>query len=103
MAPTRVKATVRTPPPPWRAAAAAATAAIVDKLQIPAESEGTFEIVLVPDSKLDDGRHSNNGWLQELPDPITKLTWDNAALISPASAAKLAIERTVEFLHQHLG
>ena len=36
-----------------------------------------------------DGRHANNGWLQELPDPITKLTWDNATLLSPATAAKL--------------
>ena len=32
---------------------------------------------------MDDGRYINNGWLQEMPDPITKLTWDNAALISP--------------------
>ena len=35
--------------------------------------------------KVDDGRYANNGWLQEIPDPITKLTWDNAALISPAT------------------
>ena len=41
---------------------------------------------------MDDGRHNNNGWLQELPDPITKLTWDNAALISPASAQALKVE-----------
>ena len=33
-----------------------------------------------------DGRFANNGWLQELPKPITKLTWDNAVLISPATA-----------------
>jgi molybdopterin-containing oxidoreductase family iron-sulfur binding subunit len=33
-----------------------------------------------------DGRFSNNGWLQELPRPLTSLTWDNAALISPAAA-----------------
>ena len=37
-------------------------------------------------SKVDDGRYNNNGWLQEIPDPITKLTWDNAAQISPATA-----------------
>ena len=39
-----------------------------------------------------DGRHANNGWLQELPDPITKLTWDNAALFSPASATLLKVK-----------
>src|SRR5207302_376616 len=36
-----------------------------------------------------DGRFANNGWLQELPKPITKLTWDNAILVSPATASKL--------------
>jgi molybdopterin-containing oxidoreductase family iron-sulfur binding subunit len=36
-----------------------------------------------------DGRFANNGWLQELPRPITKLTWDNAVLVSPATAARL--------------
>ena len=40
-----------------------------------------------------DGRFANNGWLQELPKPITKLTWDNAVLVSPATAATL---RTVD-------
>jgi molybdopterin-containing oxidoreductase family iron-sulfur binding subunit len=38
---------------------------------------------------VDDGRFSNNAWMQEMPDPITKLTWDNAALISPATAERL--------------
>ncbi|MBK6531432.1 MAG: hypothetical protein IPF99_18035 [Deltaproteobacteria bacterium] len=36
------------------------------------------------DAKVLDGRHANNAWLQELPDPITKITWDNAAYLSPA-------------------
>jgi molybdopterin-containing oxidoreductase family iron-sulfur binding subunit len=41
---------------------------------------------------MDDGRYANNGWLQELPDPITKLTWDNAALMSPAFAKNLGVQ-----------
>ncbi|MBV9859390.1 MAG: Fe-S-cluster-containing hydrogenase [Alphaproteobacteria bacterium] len=40
-----------------------------------------------PDPWLRDGRYANNGWLQELPRPLTKLTWDNAVLIAPATAA----------------
>ena len=41
---------------------------------------------------MDDGRYINNGWLQEMPDPITKLTWDNAALMSPALCQALGVE-----------
>src|SRR5262249_40628282 len=37
------------------------------------------------------GRYANNGWLQELPKPLTRLTWDNAALFSPAAAARLGL------------
>jgi molybdopterin-containing oxidoreductase family iron-sulfur binding subunit len=48
----------------------------------------TLEVVYEPDPTIWDGHYSNNAWLQELPKPITKLTWDNAALISPALAAK---------------
>jgi molybdopterin-containing oxidoreductase family iron-sulfur binding subunit len=40
---------------------------------------------------IDDGRYANNGWLQELPDPVTKLTWDNALLVSPNTATKLGV------------
>jgi MoCo/4Fe-4S cofactor protein with predicted Tat translocation signal len=49
------------------------------------------EIVFVRDYSIDDGRYINNGWLQELPDPVTKLTWDNAALMSPSMARHLGI------------
>ncbi|MGB8355454.1 MAG: TAT-variant-translocated molybdopterin oxidoreductase [Chthoniobacteraceae bacterium] len=51
-----------------------------------------IEIVLAGDSKMDDGRYANNGWLQELPDPIMKLTWDNAALMSAATAATFGVK-----------
>ena len=53
-------------------------------------SEG-LEISFRPCRKIHDGRCANNGWLQELPDPITKVTWNNAALVSPATARELGI------------
>lgn len=55
------------------------------------DSEG-IELVIRADSKLFDGEYANNGWLQELPDPMTKITWDNVALMSPATAEKLGVE-----------
>ncbi|XXF78122.1 Fe-S-cluster-containing hydrogenase [Myxococcaceae bacterium GXIMD 01537] len=51
-----------------------------------------LELRLVPDLKVYDGRFAHNAWLQELPDPVTQLTWDNAALLSPATAAELGVE-----------
>lgn len=51
-----------------------------------------LEVVLTTSSALYDGRFANNGWMQEVPDPITKLTWDNAALISFRTADELGIE-----------
>jgi molybdopterin-containing oxidoreductase family iron-sulfur binding subunit len=45
-----------------------------------------LEIIFRPDPAVFDGRFANNGWLQELPRPLTKLTWDNVALLSPATA-----------------
>ncbi len=50
-----------------------------------------LEIVFRPDPTVWDGRFSNNGWLQELPKPFTKLTWDNVALLSPATAERLGL------------
>jgi molybdopterin-containing oxidoreductase family iron-sulfur binding subunit len=52
-------------------------------------ASGTFELVFRPDPSVYDGRFANNGWLQELPKPLTKVTWDNVALISPHSAQQL--------------
>jgi molybdopterin-containing oxidoreductase family iron-sulfur binding subunit len=48
-----------------------------------------LEIVFRPDPSVYDGRFGNNGWLQELPKWLTKLTWDNAALLSPGTADRL--------------
>jgi MoCo/4Fe-4S cofactor protein with predicted Tat translocation signal len=50
-----------------------------------------IEIVFPADYKVDDGRYTNNAWLQELPDPITKLTWDNGVQISKATAKALQL------------
>ncbi len=41
---------------------------------------------------MDDGRYANNGWMQELPDPITKMTWDNAVLVSRKTARELGVQ-----------
>ncbi|MBL4845802.1 MAG: TAT-variant-translocated molybdopterin oxidoreductase [Planctomycetes bacterium] len=48
-----------------------------------------YELVFTACSKIYDGRFGNNGWLQELPDPITKLTWDNALLMSEQTASEI--------------
>lgn len=50
-----------------------------------------FEILFKPDPTVWDGRFANNGWLQECPKPLTKLTWDNTALMGPATAAELGV------------
>lgn len=55
-------------------------------------AEGNYEVVLVPDSKVWDGKYIDNAWLQEAPDPITKTTWDNAAWLSPRTFRKLGLE-----------
>jgi molybdopterin-containing oxidoreductase family iron-sulfur binding subunit len=61
----------------------------------PKVSAGPFELVFAPDPTVFDGRFANNGWLQELDKPVTKLTWDNAALMSPETAHKLRVGFTI--------
>ncbi|MGB7327643.1 MAG: TAT-variant-translocated molybdopterin oxidoreductase [Rubripirellula sp.] len=51
-----------------------------------------IEILFVPADGLYDGRFANNGWLQELPHSLTKMSWDNAAVMSPRTAAALGVK-----------
>jgi molybdopterin-containing oxidoreductase family iron-sulfur binding subunit len=57
----------------------------------PAPATG-LQVNFFPDPHIWDGAHSNNGWLQELPKPMTKMTWDNAALISLKTARELNVD-----------
>ena len=61
-----------------------------------------LEIVYRPDPAVFDGRFANNGWLQELPKPITRLTWDNAAMMSAATAQKQGVA-TGDYVKLQLG
>ncbi len=66
------------------------------------DSHDGLDLVFCADSTVYDGRYANNGWLQETPDHLTKLTWDNAALIAPATAEELGVttEDLVKLKHQ---
>ncbi len=57
-----------------------------------AHFDDRLELCLNPDPRLHDGRFVENQWLLELPAPATQLTWDNAALVAPATADKLGLE-----------
>lgn len=57
----------------------------------PASSQGGYEVIFRPDPNIYDGRFSNLGWLQELPKTFSSLTWDNAAIVSVATARALGV------------
>ena len=60
-------------------------------LSAPVTESSRFTLSFRPDPSIEDGRWANNGWLQELPKPFTKLVWDNAALISARDAEELGV------------
>ena len=64
----------------------------VAALNSPAPSKESLEVIFRRDLKVDDGRWANNGWLQELPDPITKITWDNVITVSRLTAEELGLQ-----------
>ncbi|HEU4630329.1 MAG TPA: 4Fe-4S dicluster domain-containing protein [Gemmatimonadaceae bacterium] len=75
-----------------RAASAPVPAVVPPPAAPPRAAAGTLEVVLAPCPKVHDGRFADNAWLQELPEPMTTLTWGNAAQLSPATAARLGVE-----------
>jgi molybdopterin-containing oxidoreductase family iron-sulfur binding subunit len=74
----------------------------VQGLKIAAPSKNQLEVVFHRDYSVDDGRYNNNGWMQELPDPTTKLVWDNAVLVSYKTANELGFKNT-DFVEIQLG
>ncbi|MEZ4333616.1 MAG: 4Fe-4S dicluster domain-containing protein [Myxococcota bacterium] len=76
---------------PARVADAVAKAIAESRLPAPPAPD-RIEVVFRRDARVHDGRHADNPWLQELPDPITKLTWDDAAWIAPATARTLGVD-----------
>ena len=58
----------------------------------PERPAGAIDVAFRPASSLYDGRFANNGWLQEVPKHMTRVTWDNPALIAPATAEKLGLD-----------
>jgi molybdopterin-containing oxidoreductase family iron-sulfur binding subunit len=68
----------------------------------PRASDGGLEIIFRPDPTIWDGRFANNGWLQELPKPLTKITWDPTAWVSPklAEAQRLSDGDIIELRYR---
>ncbi len=82
-----VKTSAGSPAPAFRGASVAAAA----KRASQPTAEG-LELVLFPGFATFDGRHANNSWLQETPDPVTKMTWDNPVSVSVQDAKALGIQ-----------
>ncbi len=59
----------------------------------PSDATPGLQLNIVPDYRVWDGRFANVSWLQELPDPVTKVTWENAALVAPKTAERLGLHQ----------
>jgi MoCo/4Fe-4S cofactor protein with predicted Tat translocation signal len=94
-------ATARVEPEPSRGAIGAALERVTRAAR--PSASGTLEAVFVPDNRMYDGRFTNNAWLQELADNVTKLTWDNAALLSYATATRLGVKHGDVIVLKHGG
>ncbi len=72
---------------------AAVASAIKDEnlASVPPPTKDKLEVIFHRDYKMDDGRFNNNGWMQELPDPITKMTWENVIMMSLKTANELGV------------
>ena len=76
-------------------ASSANDASSLRKMNASAQEESEFELTLYTKVSMGDGNQANNPWLQELPDPITRTTWDNYLMISQADADKLELENEI--------
>ena len=79
------------PSPVFKGTALAAAAVKVFAAKSNPEAGSGMELILFPGFATHDGRYANNGWLQETPDPVTKMTWDNPLLLSVADAQRLKL------------
>jgi molybdopterin-containing oxidoreductase family iron-sulfur binding subunit len=73
---------------------APSVAQALSAVKVATPSKDQLEVVFHRDYSVDDGRYNNNGWLQELPDPTTKLVWDNAVLVSRKTARELSLKNS---------
>jgi len=82
--------------------AAAPAKATGDKTRVEAavnahpKAKGGMEVSFFPSANLFDGRFANNAWLQETPEPMTKIVWDNVALMSPKTAKEMDVAEVVD-------
>jgi MoCo/4Fe-4S cofactor protein with predicted Tat translocation signal len=85
---------------PVRNVSAGTKAAVVPPTTL---APGGLEIVFRPDPYIYDGRFANNAWLQELPRPLTRLTWDNGVIVGPRTAERLQLQTRDEVELEYQG